>query len=286
MLRGYDAGAVDYVFKPFDPIMLRSKVTVFVELFEKTREIQQKAALEQQPAGGEASRATPRSWRPSRRCASPRSARRRSCARCRCASTARASTPPFGAHFVSEAVERLTGFRTGALHVRCRLRPEPRPSRRSACGDGGAARRPRDAAPIPASSAGAAPTAPTGIFLDQGVMSADADGRPPEILGTLLDVTERRQLEDRLMQSQRLDAIGKLTGGLAHDFNNLLAAILSGLGLLERRAQLDDKTQADPRHDAPRRQAGRRARQPHAGILAAPARCGRTPSGCPRWPRR
>ena len=43
MLRGYDAGAVDYVFKPFDPVMLRSKVTVFVDLFEKTREIQQKA---------------------------------------------------------------------------------------------------------------------------------------------------------------------------------------------------------------------------------------------------
>ena len=38
MLRGYDAGAVDYVFKPFDPVMLRSKVSVFVELYEKTRD--------------------------------------------------------------------------------------------------------------------------------------------------------------------------------------------------------------------------------------------------------
>ena len=36
MLRGYDAGAVDFVFKPVDPFMLKSKVTVFVELFEKS----------------------------------------------------------------------------------------------------------------------------------------------------------------------------------------------------------------------------------------------------------
>ena len=48
MLHGYAMGAVDYVFKPFEPTILRSKVAVFVDLFEKTREIQRKAALEQQ----------------------------------------------------------------------------------------------------------------------------------------------------------------------------------------------------------------------------------------------
>ncbi|TGV75217.1 response regulator, partial [Mesorhizobium sp. M00.F.Ca.ET.158.01.1.1] len=47
MLRGYDAGAVDYLFKPFDPVMLRSKVMVFVDLYEKTREIERNAAREQ-----------------------------------------------------------------------------------------------------------------------------------------------------------------------------------------------------------------------------------------------
>ncbi|TIX38168.1 MAG: hybrid sensor histidine kinase/response regulator, partial [Mesorhizobium sp.] len=77
------------------------------------------------------------------------------------------------------------------------------------------------------------------IFLDQGVLSNGSDGQKPEILGTLLDITERRELENQLLQSQRIDAIGKLTGGLAHDFNNLLAAILSGLGLLERHAEFD-----------------------------------------------
>ena len=99
MLRGYDAGAVDYVFKPFDPVMLRSKVSVFVELFEKTREIQQKAALEQQPAAGEPARQRREAGGRAGAAASPSSARRRSCGRCRSASMRAPSTPPFGALF-------------------------------------------------------------------------------------------------------------------------------------------------------------------------------------------
>ena len=43
LLRGYAMGAVDYVFKPVEPVVLRSKVAVFVDLFAKTREIQRKA---------------------------------------------------------------------------------------------------------------------------------------------------------------------------------------------------------------------------------------------------
>ena len=47
MLRGYAMGAVVYVFKPVDPIILRSKVAVFVDLFEKSNEIERKARREQ-----------------------------------------------------------------------------------------------------------------------------------------------------------------------------------------------------------------------------------------------
>jgi CheY-like chemotaxis protein len=98
LLRGYSMGAVDYVFKPVDSVVLRSKVAVFVDLFAKTKEIERKAA-------------------------------------------------------------------------------------------------------------------------------------------------EQRLLESKLLQAQKMDAIGKLTGGIAHDFNNLLAAVLGGLGLLEKRAELrDDET--------------------------------------------
>src|SRR3954465_15903070 len=47
LLRGYAMGAVDYVFKPVDPLILRSKVAVFVDLFEKSKEIERKARQEQ-----------------------------------------------------------------------------------------------------------------------------------------------------------------------------------------------------------------------------------------------
>ncbi len=70
------------------------------------------------------------------------------------------------------------------------------------------------------------------------------------------DVTDRRRLEERIIQSEKIESIGRLAGGVAHDFNNLLTAILGYTELLLGNRAADDPDRADLEEI---RKAGQRA---------------------------
>ena len=242
LMRGYAMGAVDYVFKPVDPLILKSKVGVFVDLFNMRAQVEEKNIAEQKLRDANF-RAELEKLQIEREL---QATREREAAIIRSIPILlymeSAGAQPRRPDFVSGDFKAMTGFdfdearKDPALWER-RLHPEDR-DRVLAAVSGS-----RETGRLSIEYRWQCADGSYKHFHDQAVIVAEGSGKSLEFAGTLTDVTEQRLLESRLIHAQKMDAIGQLTGGIAHDFNNLLSAVIGGIHLLERRLEIGEREQ-------------------------------------------
>ena len=90
----------------------------------------------------------------------------------------------------------------------------------------------------------------------RGQVQRDEHGEPLAIIGIVHDITLRKELEHQLAQSQRLETVGRLAGGVAHDFNNLLTAIIGAISLAKSNASPEALADLQTALDAAERATG------------------------------
>ena len=263
IFQAYSAGAVDMVFKPVDPFILRSKVAVLVDLYLKTEEVKRQMAHSQwlleenqrvQAEKALAERALQRS----------RERQEQIMRLLPITFHSRAPEPPYASLFVSEGVRGITGFGPEDFL------DDP--------GFGSSRIHAEDLEKVDQAMADAVSTGYYACefrwlcadgqyryLFDQGVLATREDSDTQEVFGVIIDSTDRRQLEEQLAQARKMESVGQLTGGVAHDFNNLLTVVLGNIDMLTRKAE-DEKVRAR-RIDAVR-QAAERGRDLTRQLLA------------------
>lgn len=237
LMRGYAMGAVDYVFKPVDPIILKSKVAVFVDLFLLRQQVAGQAraeqALREEKLKAETSRfeAERELQQAQLRQAAILASLPLALYEAWLDENGRLNRRFVGGDVAKIAGEDAVALTSGTLRWCDRIADNDAvelEQRVAACTDTSATSNYRwqraDGKTI--------------RVFDQCVPWAEREGT---WVGSLMDVTAQHELEEQLVQARKTEALGQLTGGVAHDFNNLLAAVLGGLRLLESRIELGER---------------------------------------------
>lgn len=261
-LRGYEAGAVDYVPVPVVPQVLRAKVKVFVELFRKTRQLESlNAELEQRVAERTAALESA-------------AAQLRESEERRSLAMAAGQMGSWEWDISSGLVEWDEGQHRifGAVpdqsplalqKVRRFIHPDDLRAVRRTLTMAAAGQQ-----TFQLEARVLRPNGETRWCICAGAVTTNDAGKAIRVSGVTIDITERksaeqalkvlneeleRRIEERtrerehalaqLFEAQKLDTIGQLTGGVAHDFNNLLMAVLASLQLLRKRLPDDARMQ-------------------------------------------
>jgi signal transduction histidine kinase/FixJ family two-component response regulator len=228
---GHAAGAIDYIFKPVNPKVLRCKVDIFIDLYRKTKEIRwlaengkrlllenlriqkEKLAAEQRLRYREEHQSLVLQSLPI------------------ALYTATVGPGLRRLRFTNDSIRRLSGFSSSDFLRQpnlweARLNPEEHGRVIQAFAD--------------VEKAGSASIeyrwrCADGVekyVFDHAVLSETHKDGSRELVGFWLDVSDRKSLETGLLHASKLETVGRLTGGIVHDFRNMLSVVIGNLDLL------------------------------------------------------